>query len=36
VKTKAYPPERDITDEPPRIGVFHLPLRQQHRLGGRR
>jgi len=22
VKTKAYPPERDITDEPPRIGVF--------------
>jgi len=22
VKTKQYPPERDITDEPPRIGVF--------------
>ncbi len=22
VRTKAYPPERDITDEPPRIGVF--------------
>jgi heterodisulfide reductase subunit A len=22
VKTKAYPPERDITDEPPRIGIF--------------
>ncbi|MDD5675530.1 MAG: FAD-dependent oxidoreductase, partial [Chitinivibrionales bacterium] len=22
VKTKTYPPERDITDEPPRIGVF--------------
>jgi heterodisulfide reductase subunit A len=22
VKTKIYPPERDITDEPPRIGVF--------------
>jgi len=22
VKTKDYPPERDITDEPPRIGVF--------------
>jgi heterodisulfide reductase subunit A len=22
VKTKVYPPERDITDEPPRIGVF--------------
>jgi heterodisulfide reductase subunit A len=22
VKTKAYPPERDVTDEPPRIGVF--------------
>jgi heterodisulfide reductase subunit A len=22
VKTKIYPPERDVTDEPPRIGVF--------------
>ncbi len=22
VKTKVYPPERDVTDEPPRIGVF--------------
>ncbi len=22
VKTRAYPPERDISDEPPRIGVF--------------
>jgi heterodisulfide reductase subunit A len=22
VKTKTYPPERDITDEPPRVGVF--------------
>jgi heterodisulfide reductase subunit A2 len=22
VKTKLYPPERDVTDEPPRIGVF--------------
>jgi heterodisulfide reductase subunit A2 len=22
VKTKVYPPDRDITDEPPRIGVF--------------
>jgi heterodisulfide reductase subunit A len=22
VRTKAYPPERDITDEPPRVGVF--------------
>ncbi|HUI92520.1 MAG TPA: 2Fe-2S iron-sulfur cluster-binding protein [Chitinivibrionales bacterium] len=22
VKTKIYPPERDITDEPPRVGVF--------------
>jgi heterodisulfide reductase subunit A2 len=22
VRTKTYPPERDITDEPPRIGVF--------------
>lgn len=22
MQTKAYPPERDITDEPPRIGVF--------------
>ncbi|HOX38307.1 MAG TPA: FAD-dependent oxidoreductase [Candidatus Brocadiia bacterium] len=22
VRTKVYPPERDITDEPPRIGVF--------------
>ena len=22
VRTKSYPPERDITDEPPRIGVF--------------
>jgi len=22
VKTKQYPPERDISDEPPRIGVF--------------
>ncbi len=22
VRTKAYPPQRDITDEPPRVGVF--------------
>jgi heterodisulfide reductase subunit A len=22
VKTKIYPPERDVTDEPPRVGVF--------------
>lgn len=22
VKTKTYPPERDVTDEPPRVGVF--------------
>ena len=22
VRTKQYPPQRDITDEPPRIGVF--------------
>ena len=22
VRTKSYPPERDVTDEPPRVGVF--------------
>ena len=34
ITKKAYPDEHDVTDEEPRIGVFRLPLRHEHRLGG--
>ena len=30
---KTYPPERDISDEPPRVGVFVCHCGSKHRLG---
>ena len=36
VRTKTYPPQRDISRRAAADRRVHLPLRQQHRLGGRR
>jgi len=31
VEKKEYPAERDVRGEPPRVGVFRVRLRHQHR-----